>query len=141
MTHDGGDRRYYPSSSYSPIPPRALNGGLYAGEPFLPGAPWANVPATPTAEVLMREQLASARPPPGAQVLYPSGGTRPGNNHIERPGIRLYDPVSYADMACATAAALDRTTYPGRRCPNDDNATYSPSTGNPQKFAAFAYLT
>lgn len=136
MTH-GGKISNGPSSS-SPIPPRALNGGIYAGEPFLPGAPWANVPATPTTEVLMREQLASARPPPGAQVLYPSGGTRPGNNHIERPGIRLYDPVSYADMACASAAALDRTTYSRRL---NDNTTYSPSTGNPQKFAAFAYLT
>jgi hypothetical protein len=68
---------------YSRPPPPSLNGGLYTGEPFRKGAPWANVPATPDAGHLMTvamQGLCDPPPPPGAELHIPGGGWRPGNN-------------------------------------------------------------
>jgi len=71
-----------------PIPPRALNGGLYSGEPFAKGAPWGNYPAIPDVDFMTHENLKSAYPPPppGALVQYP-GVTRPGNNYQAMTGL------------------------------------------------------
>jgi len=119
---------------YSPIPPRSLNGGLYTGEPFLKNAPWRNFPYVPSADAIMQEQLKSANPPPGAQVLYPSGNTRPGNNRIEKKGIVIYDEKTYGDMMCSPGKDKKDTTTARQ------NLLYSPISGRPQKFAAYAYL-
>ena len=76
------------------IPPRALNGGLYTGEPFAMGAPWGNVPITPEANVLVGAALHSANPPPRAMAHVP-GNTRIGNN-TQTPLFReAYDPKVY----------------------------------------------
>lgn len=65
--------------SWSPIPPPALNGGLYTGEKFLDGAPWANVPVRPTSAYMINQTLRSANPP--IQALFQlQSGFRPGNN-------------------------------------------------------------
>lgn len=61
------------------IPERSVNGGLYTGEPFKPGAPWANVPVVPEADTYT-QNLASANPPPDA-IFIPSY-SRLGNNTV-----------------------------------------------------------
>lgn len=74
---------------YVPPPPRALNGGLYTGEPFIPGAPWANVPVIPDADFMTNVNLRSANPPPQALYQYP-GNVRPGNNFQANTGLQKY---------------------------------------------------
>ena len=64
---------------WSPIPPRALNGGLYTGEPFAPGAKYANFPVKPTAAYWVSENLKSANPPSRA-LSQLQAGYRPENN-------------------------------------------------------------
>lgn len=62
------------------IPPPKPNAGLYTGEPFRAGAPWANVPTVPDSVLLQRDTLRSAEPPPEVverQYVY---DLRPGNN-------------------------------------------------------------
>ena len=76
-------------STYSAIPPRALNGGLYTGEPFQKDAPWRNFPAVPDAGYLTHVNLRSAQPPPGATTQF-SAGLRPGNNEPRLPGVQVY---------------------------------------------------
>lgn len=71
----------------SQVPPPTLNGGLYTGEQFAPGAPWGNVPATPDAGFMIHYNLRSANPPPGAVYQYPGGASRPGNNTPNMHGI------------------------------------------------------
>lgn len=75
-------------SASASIPARALNGGLYTGEPFAPNAPWGNVPAIPDASYLINHSLRSAKPPPEAIYQYP-GHERPGNNQAKMPGIGM----------------------------------------------------
>lgn len=70
-----------------PPPQPSINGGLYTGEPFLPGAPWGNVPVTPDSGFMIHYNLRSANPPPGAIYQYPGGSFRPGNNTPVMPGI------------------------------------------------------
>jgi hypothetical protein len=77
------------SWSYVPPPPRALNGGLFTGEPFAKGAPWANVPVIPDVDYMTNVNLRSARPPTQALFQYP-GNTRPGNNYQENTGLQPY---------------------------------------------------
>lgn len=64
------------------IPARALNGGLYVGEPFEPGAPWGNTPVVPDVGA-MTEHLLAANPdtPRGVRYQY-AGAHRPGNNAV-----------------------------------------------------------
>ena len=72
----------------------ALNGGLYTGEPFKSGAPWANVPVRPTTAYMTHVNLQSANPP--TQALYQmQHGYRPGNNTDDMiPGIKPYHGTS-----------------------------------------------
>jgi hypothetical protein len=83
----------------SSIPPPALNGGLYTGEPFK--GPWGNVPVVPDTDYMINVNLRSARPPPEALTQYP-GGPRPGNNVQKMPGVRLFDGT--AGVACQDSA-------------------------------------
>jgi hypothetical protein len=66
----------------------SVNGGLYTGELFERGAPWANVPVEPDVLYLTRENLKSANPPPGAQLQFP-GGPRVGNNKQDMPELGI----------------------------------------------------
>jgi hypothetical protein len=68
------------------IPPRALNGGLYTGEPFLKNAPWGNVPVIPDTTYMINLNLMSADPPSDALYQYP-GGNRLGNNYTKMTGV------------------------------------------------------
>jgi len=71
----------------APIPPRAVNGGLFTGEPFVAGAQYANVPITPDAGVMVRDGLHIGNaPPPGANMQYVSW-QRPGNSSPTMPGL------------------------------------------------------
>lgn len=75
----------------SPIPEPKLNGGLYNGDKFIDGAPWATVPVRPTSAYLTHVNLRSANPPPEALYQMQSG-FRPGNNtDDEMPGIALFN--------------------------------------------------
>jgi hypothetical protein len=78
---------YVPSTPIE-IPGPKLNGGLYTGEPFLPGAPWANVPVVPETGYMIHTNLRSANPPHQALTQYP-GNNRPGNNHQNMPGVQI----------------------------------------------------
>ena len=82
------------------IPPRDVNGGLYTGEPFRDGAPWANVPVIPDASYMIHYNLRSANPPADALTQYP-GGERPGNNKAIFPGVQMYKNGKYG-VACNT---------------------------------------
>lgn len=75
------------------IPPPRPNGGLYTGEPFRPGAGWANVPTVPDSIALLRNTLASANPPPGAAHQVPLDA-RPGNNTYSAS----YDSLGFAPL-------------------------------------------
>lgn len=94
-------------SDYERVPPRSLNGGLYTGEPFQPGAPWANVPAPPEAGVLMHGPWLRGISAPGAEHHVPGGGWRPGNNTPLLPEGALRRPFPELNMTCVarTAAA------------------------------------
>ena len=78
----------YISSKPIDIPKPRLNGGLYTGEPFKTGAPWANVPVIPDAGYMTNFNLRSANPPAAALFQYP-GNIRPGNNHQTIPGVQV----------------------------------------------------
>ena len=67
--------------SYAPLPARALNGGLYTGEAFAEGAPYANIPVPPNMTAML-QTLHS----PGAHHI-PGGGWRPGNNKPDWPNV------------------------------------------------------
>jgi hypothetical protein len=102
----------YPQTP-APIPPRALNGGLYTGEAFAPGAQYANVPIVPESTTMINEALLGARPPPGANTQYP-GGLRPGNNDPGAlPGVGRYpgtqaNPGPFAMMCVEPAPHTTR---------------------------------
>lgn len=80
------------------IPPRALNGGLYTGEPFKKDAPWGNVPVIPDAGFMVHYNLRSANPPQSALYQYP-GTERPGNNTAVFPGVGQWNDGKYG-LAC-----------------------------------------
>ena len=95
----------YDSSKYVPPPKPLLNGGLYTGEPFVKGAPYANVPVVPDADYLTHYNLRSANPPIDALYQYP-GSIRPGNNYQTMPGImHTKNPynLSLSSAPCQTA--------------------------------------
>ncbi len=73
------------------IPERSINGGLYTGQKFIEGAPWANVPVEPDV-VPLSKNLQSANPPPRAAPMLPSY-TRPGNNQVNSPYHETYHPA------------------------------------------------
>jgi len=73
---------------WSPVPPPALNGGLFTGEPFMKGAPWANVPQRPTSAYLTNQALRSSSIAPIGALFQMNVGYRPGNNSDDTmPGI------------------------------------------------------
>lgn len=76
------------------IPPPALNGGLFTGEPFKKDAPYANIPIVPDAGYMIHYALRSANPPVEALYQYP-GGFRPGNNTPIMPGVQKYKDGRY----------------------------------------------
>lgn len=81
---------YINKNQSSGIPPRSVNGGLYTGTPFEPGAPWGNVPVVPEADTYT-QNLQSANPPPNG-IFIPSY-TRPGNNYVNQ-----YTHMPYGDQ-------------------------------------------
>lgn len=97
-----------PEHSYVPPPPRALNGGLFTGEKFIEGAPWANVPVIPDVDYMTNINLRSANPPAQALFQYP-GNTRPGNNYQRNTGLEVYKgtdgfnlPYNFSCVSCKT---------------------------------------
>ena len=103
------------SLPFVPPPPRALNGGLYTGERFLEGAPWANVPVVPDVDYMTNINLRSANPPPQALYQYP-GNTRPGNNYQQNTGLTPYKgigdfaerPYNFSCLPCSQTKSTMR---------------------------------
>ena len=77
------------------IPPPPLNGGLYTGQPFMKGAPWANIPYIPDSDFMTNQALRSANPPNDALYQY-QGTVRPGNNFQTMPGVSVDSPLGVA---------------------------------------------
>lgn len=88
------------------IPPRALNGGLFTGEPFAKNAPWGNVPVIPDVSYMTQFNLRSANPPPGAVFHYP-GTVRPGNNEPDMPGIERNNIFNQQCVSDASIAQVN----------------------------------
>jgi len=84
------------------------NAGLYSGEPFKAGAPWAPVPVAPDSGYLVHENLRASHPylPAEAYFQYP-GDTRVGNNYSAKPGVRPQGPRQ-SDVMCVDPTALRR---------------------------------
>lgn len=95
-----------PPAQYSPPPQPSLNGGLYTGQPFQKGAPWANVPVIPDAGYMTHYNLRSANPPTDALFQYP-GSIRPGNNWQPMEGLSAYS--AHHSMFC-TPCKTDEST-------------------------------
>lgn len=100
--------------SYVPPPPPSLNGGLYTGEPFKKGAPYANIPVTPDAGYMIHYNLRSANPPLDALFQYP-GNIRPGNNFQTMPGIK-YASEKYNLLCTANACGNKTPSCPCNKC-------------------------
>lgn len=81
----------FEKNGYTPVPPPSLNGGLYSGEPFQKGAPWANVRATPDSTYLINQNLKIGNPAftPGSDLQYPA--TRKGNSYVKWTGLKRYE--------------------------------------------------
>lgn len=90
---------------FVPPPQPSLNGGLFTGEPFAPGAPWGTVPVVPDAGYMIHYNLRSANPPPGAIYQYP-GSHRPGNNYTPMYGVAKL-PNKPFDVYCISDNELD----------------------------------
>ncbi len=95
--------------SWSPVPSPALNGGLYTGEKFLDGAPWANVPVRPTSAYMTNVMLRSANPPVKA-LFQMQAGYRQGNNTDDPiPGLvaftgdKNFGPFNFPCLPCFKA--------------------------------------
>ena len=73
------------------IAPPSYNAGLYTGVPF--NGPWGNIPVAPTTTNMINNNLKSANPPPGGNVMYP-GTQRLGNNYQAMPGVVNYQSTS-----------------------------------------------
>ena len=80
----------YNFKEYQPDPKPSRNAGLFTGEKFVKGAPWANVPVKPNADYMMSKNLKSANPPPGAKTHFPHT-LRKGNNLAKLPGVKNYE--------------------------------------------------
>lgn len=97
-----GHAPFYLAQRYTPPPPASHNGGLFTGEPFLPGAPWRSIPVVPDSSYMIHVTLRSADPPPEALYQYPGAGHRPGNNYSPMPGVTPVTPPEgpYPDLLC-----------------------------------------
>lgn len=84
---DGPEKQTYSSPN---MPPTPVHGGLYTDTKST-GKPWHSIPVSADMNYMVSQNLMSANPPPGANQQY-IGTTRPGNNHIELPGVYTYQP-------------------------------------------------
>ena len=75
-----------PQERNIPAPPPPKNGGLYTGTPFLPGAPWGNVPIIAESHIHTRGAWAPHHIP---------GGLRGENNVTVFPYHKKYDACGY----------------------------------------------
>lgn len=131
---------YVNDSKYVMPPPRALNGGLFTGEPFLEGAPWANIPVIPDTDYMTNVNLRTANPPPQALYQYP-GNVRPGNNFQNNTGLQPYDgtkagfdlPYNFSCIPCQA-----KTTIKGCYC--NRAANISGNDVNSCACGAYKYL-
>lgn len=81
-----------PIEKRSPVPARALNGGLYTGERFEKNAEYANVPVLPFSSYWANENLRTAPNVPKQAFFQMQAGYRPGNNSDPMiPGMKFIE--------------------------------------------------
>lgn len=107
----------FAKDGYLKPPPRSLNGGLYGGEPFLPGAPWGNVPIVPEATIYTNEAIAIQNEVPH-QARFQYHATRPGNSFVEWRGLSMY-PGTRENWGPYNMACLD-CKVPEKGCDCED---------------------
>lgn len=90
-----------------PAPHPSVNGGLYTGEPFKPGAPWGNVYVRPDADTYTQNIKSAIPTPPPLAMMIPSN-ERPGNNHVNH-FIHTPSP-SHLNFQCASLEATPSAT-------------------------------
>lgn len=102
----------------SPIPPPALNGGLYTGQHFVKDAPWATVPVRPTSAFMTHMNLRSANPPVHA-LFQLQAGYRPGNNSDDpMPGVvrfkgdQNFGPFNFMCTPCLQQQKQEESAVP-----------------------------
>jgi hypothetical protein len=110
--------------SFTPPPAPSLNGGLYTGEPFRKGAPWANVPVIPDAGVIAFTNL-PASSPYEARYMLPGGGLRPGNNTPLMPDAFHRSYRSDINSMCIPSGPKQK---PGKECAADAGSAATRST-------------
>jgi hypothetical protein len=108
-------------NTFSPMPKPALNGGLYTGEPYLPNAPWANVPVVPCAAYMTHMNLRSANPPPNA-LFQMQPNVRPGNStDPQMPGVTRFvgdsnfGPFNFMCVPCMNMKKIDNSDCPPKK--------------------------
>jgi hypothetical protein len=81
----------YKINPWSPVPPPALNGGLYTGQPFAKDAPWGNIPVRPTSAYMINQNLRSSSIAPIGALFQMTAGYRAGNNSCDlMPGVTRF---------------------------------------------------
>jgi len=110
-------------------PPRSLNGGLFTGEPFMEGAPWANVPVIPDVDYMTNKNLRSANPPLQALFQYP-GNTRPGNNYQANSGLKPYTGINGFDKLPYNFSCIPCQNFKPQQSPNCKCKYMSNISGN-----------
>lgn len=99
--------------SFTPPPPPSLNGGLYTGQPFRAGAPWANVPVVPDAGIYNFTNLPPSAPRL-AKYMVPGGGIRPGNSTPILPQTYLSSRSDGLNAICIPESDADCQSAGGR---------------------------
>lgn len=101
------NKQQYEVNPWSPIPEPKLNGGLYTGQPFMKGAPWATVPVRPTTAYMTNQNLRSSSIIPVGGLFQMNVGYRPGNNSDDgMPGIsdfigdKNFGPFNFRCTGC-----------------------------------------
>lgn len=132
-----------PTDESPVLPPKAqLNAGLYTGQPFAHGAPWAAVPVVPDAGYMMSVTLLTAKPAPGGEHHYPGGGLRPGNNTPMLPrDVLQHGRARSINTVCMPDAPPVAPPYlPSEHLPCSDAMSKAARGAKQQQFRAFHYL-
>ena len=88
---------YLDPTEPSGVPARAVNGGLYIGEPA--AGEWGNVPIVPEAHVMIDAAYTRGeRTPPTGMKYQAVSTTRPGNNAVQFPHHQMCTTMNFNSL-------------------------------------------